>query len=139
MTIDITSPRSKIYNCIAWAAGDNRNFWWPIGGTWPHNVPREESLEAFIQAYNTRGYQICDNESLEENFEKIAIYTDENNIPKHAAKQLPTGRWSSKLGRGVDVEHELHNLRQYVLNITADNTDYGTVSVILKKPLSSNQ
>jgi hypothetical protein len=25
---------------------------------------------------------------------------------KHAARQLPTGRWTSKLGKAVDIEHD---------------------------------
>ena len=25
----VTSPQSLEYNCIAWAAGDNTQWWWP--------------------------------------------------------------------------------------------------------------
>ena len=25
----VTSPRNEAYNCIAWAAGDTTDWWWP--------------------------------------------------------------------------------------------------------------
>jgi hypothetical protein len=41
--------------------------------------------------------------------EKVALYaTDEG--PAHAARQLSNGRWTSKLGRDEDIEHELEGL-----------------------------
>ncbi|HMD98104.1 MAG TPA: hypothetical protein VKM93_12350 [Terriglobia bacterium] len=26
---EITSAASRLYNCIAWAAGDTQRWWWP--------------------------------------------------------------------------------------------------------------
>ena len=46
---------------------------------------------------------------LEEGVEKIAIYIL-NGKPEHAAKQLPDGRWSSKLGDLDDITHTLNGL-----------------------------
>ena len=47
----ITSPRDDDYNCIAWAAGDRSNWWWPgpdlVKEYWPPGVPRSETLAAF--------------------------------------------------------------------------------------------
>ena len=45
-------------------------------------------------------------ESLEPGFEKVALYAL-GGVPKHAARQLSSGRWSSKLGDLEDVEHTL--------------------------------
>ena len=42
--------------------------------------------------------------SLEIGFEKVAIYSDAHG-PQHVARQLPDGKWTSKLGQQVDVEH----------------------------------
>jgi hypothetical protein len=60
---NIASPRAVEYNCIAWAAGETVTCWWPDRlniGYWPPGVPREETLEAFIRAFETLGYTTCD-------------------------------------------------------------------------------
>lgn len=28
-SFEITSPRDRRYNCVAWAANDTRRWWWP--------------------------------------------------------------------------------------------------------------
>lgn len=125
----ITSPDSINYNCIAWAAGDEERWWWPDKNEqdyWPVGVKREETLQAFIEAFQTIGYQVCASESFEIGFEKIAIYADENGKPKHAAKQLPNGKWTSKLGNWEDIEHE--SLAGLVGEV------YGMVVQIMKRP-----
>jgi hypothetical protein len=75
---------------------------------WPEGVPRSETVEAFIQAYRTLGYEICDSPALEPGVEKIAIYVNNrvDREPTHAARQLPSGKWTSKLGRAEDIEHD---------------------------------
>jgi hypothetical protein len=47
--------------------------------------------------------------------------------PKHAARQLANGRWTSKLGELEDIEHTLNGL---------DGIWYGSVMLILKRALS---
>lgn len=89
-------------------------------------MPQEETLEAYIQAYQTLGYEPDDHEILETGYQKIAIYIDSNSIPTHAARQLPNGKWTSKLGWLEDIEHELDGL-------TGDQ--YGVVGQILKRPI----
>jgi len=105
-TFEKTSDCDISYNCIAWAANDTDNWWWPDlkDGYWPTGIPRAETLDAFEQAYGTLGYERCDDANLEEGFEKIAIYEDTDG-PQHAARQLPDGRWTSKLGDGIDLAH----------------------------------
>jgi hypothetical protein len=109
----VTSASSYRYNCIAWAAGDDKNAWWPSRrpvGYWPRNVPREETIDAFIEAYRTLGYEVCNDGSLEAGSEKIAIYGALNPangsiIPTHAALQLESGKWTSKMGSFEDIVH----------------------------------
>lgn len=78
------SPPDNNYNCIAWAAEDVSEWWWPVGdvigsrGTpkpayWPAGVPREKTIPAFIQAFETLGYTQCDNAQLETGFVKVAL------------------------------------------------------------------
>ena len=109
----VTSLNSRQYNCIAWAAGDDGNNWWPdpMGiGTWPAGAPRVVTLDAFIKAFETKGYKLCYNNSREDGLEKVAIYAKMDQIsgvpiPTHAALQLETGEWTSKLGPFEDVRH----------------------------------
>jgi hypothetical protein len=100
------------YNCFAFAVNDTSQRWWPgvDGDYWPseaEGVPQEGTLEAFIAAYGIRGYVVCDSETPEKGFEKIALYSNPaTRTPSHAAHQLPDGRWESKLGSGIDIEHD---------------------------------
>jgi len=124
---EIKSPCSEEYNCIAWAAKENDRWWWPDSQNqyyWPENVPRQEKLDAFIQAFEKLGYEPCKSAELEAGFEKVAIYADQNGNPKHMARQLASGRWTSKLGHGEDLDHKLEGLM---------GSDYGDVCVILRR------
>lgn len=103
----ITSPSTPQYNCIAWAAGDATTPWWPDGGGycyWPAEVAREETLECFMRAYETLGYERCIDESYVDGIEKIVLYAKDGK-PTHAARQLGNGWWTSKLGSSVDISH----------------------------------
>jgi hypothetical protein len=109
-TVKVTSPVTPFYNCIAWAAGQDTRFWWPRPEAyWPRGVPRVQTVEAFIAAFGTLGYVPVPSPTFEAGKEKVAIYTLDG-LPQHAARQLPTGRWTSKCGRNVDIEHDLHEL-----------------------------
>jgi hypothetical protein len=122
-----TSPATPTYNCIAWAAGDDGRWWWPDDffiGYWPDDAPREVTLSAFIRAYETLGYSGCDDNSLERGFEKVAIYAI-GSVPTHAARQLKGGRWTSKLGKAEDIEHELGAI---------EGRMYGKVVVYMRRP-----
>jgi hypothetical protein len=56
-------------------------------------------------------------DSLESQYEKVALFAKDGRVT-HAARQLPSGRWTSKLGSDVDIEHELYAIEGEV---------YGTV------------
>ena len=123
-----TSARDRNYNCIAFAAGDNHNWWWPDVAeedTWPAEAARAETMAAFRDAFATLGYAVCNNDQLEAGYEKIAIFALAG-VPKHAARQLANGRWASKLGPMEDIEHALHDLTGLA---------YGSVVLIMKRSL----
>jgi len=127
----ITSPPAKNYNCIAWACEDSSAWYWPDpdhNNFWPDNVPREVTLGAFQLLFEHLGYEACLDDSLEKRFQKIAIYSDSNNTPTHAARQLPNGNWTSKLGSWYDVAHTVQNM---------DNGQYGKVAIIMRKKSGS--
>ena len=124
----IKSERDRRYNCIAFAARDKRNWWWPDlaeQDTWPAAVARVETVEAFRDAFATLGYVVCDHDQLEAAYEKVALFALAGK-PKHAARQLPSGRWTSKLGPMEDIQHALHDLTGMV---------YGSVVLVMKRPL----
>ena len=102
---EITSPQDPDYNCIAWAAGEQGFWWWP-GRFWPKGVPPAETRLAFIKAFTTKGYEECAGSELEAGYEKICLY-EKLGRPAHAARQLPSGLWTSKLGMEHDIAHEL--------------------------------
>ena len=126
----ITSQETPQYNCIAWSFEENIRWWWPDQDEiyyWPENVPRLETLESFILAYQKIGYIPCFNDNLERDFQKVAIFVGNNGVPTHAARQLSNGKWTSKLGKSVDIEHELEG-------VVGQEPSYGSVAQILKRP-----
>lgn len=58
-----------------------------------------------IDAYRIVGFEECESPDLEDGYEKVAIFADATHDPRHAARQLPNGKWTSKLGDHVDIEH----------------------------------
>ena len=130
---EITSVATRRYNCIAWAAGENIRNWWPdpMGvGFWPSRIPRKVTVEAFLKAYGTRGYRLCFDGSLEAGIQKIALYgKDQGNgvVPTHAALQLESGEWTSKLGPFEDIKHATVQ--------DVDGPVYGAVICFLSKPI----
>ena len=105
----ITSPNDDDYNCIAWAAKDETQPWWPDEDEethWPEGIDRKHTTDSFIAAFRTLGYEPCTfNPDPEPGIEKVVIYVDHEGKPQHMARQLETGVWTSKLGRAWDIEH----------------------------------
>lgn len=128
----VTSPATNRYNCLAWAAGENRRNWWPDPagiGYWPATVRREVSIGAFVDAYGTLGFRLCFDGTLEEGLQKIAIFGKGvmgSEIPTHAALQLENGRWTSKLGPCEDIEHATPD--------AVNGPVYGTVVCYMVRP-----
>jgi hypothetical protein len=123
----VTSEVTYEYNCIAWAADDDSRWWWPNGEPycfWPEGVPAEETIAAFVKAYETIGYHVCDDDSYGPDADKIAIYLGEGGTPRHAARQVDELYWTSKLGGLHDVKHPLRALE----------AEYGSAMVFMSRP-----
>lgn len=103
----VTSPATIDYNCVAWAAEDSEN-WWQPGIFWiPADWPAHDSgLGALENVFRSLGYADCGPDVvLEPGFQKVALYGS-GFVYTHAARQLPSGRWTSKLGKDRDIEHD---------------------------------
>ncbi len=107
----VRSRKTKRYNCLAWAAGQD-DCWWqsPPDGVWPDGVLDDGSVEAAVRLFEHFGFQRTGVATLEPGFTKVAIYGDAVGYT-HAAQQLPDGRWTSKIGMLQDIDHNtLDNL-----------------------------
>jgi hypothetical protein len=71
---------------------------------WPFWSPRLESRAAFVTAFRWLGYRKCGHSRPEFWFDKVALY-ELNDIPKHMARQLRDGTWTSKCGGWEDITH----------------------------------
>ncbi|MCH7476571.1 MAG: hypothetical protein IIA14_00530 [SAR324 cluster bacterium] len=127
-TYRIVSSEEPRYNCIAFAASKTDRFWWPsaVGPYyWPLATPRDESTNTFVEAFQSIGFESCGDGEMEAGFEKVAFFAINDRV-KHAARQLRSGKWVSKLGRLEDIEHELH---------AVESKDYGKVIAFMKRPI----
>ncbi len=123
---EITSPRTINYNCIAWAAR-NTDRWWQPGVYWPIESSREDhGIGNVVAAFTSQGYEECDDGEPEEGFEKLALYGSAM-MYTHAARQLPDGKWTSKLGQLEDITHSTTDV--------IEGGDYGEVVQFMKRPI----
>jgi len=129
---EIKSEQTDEYNCVAWAAGDTESWWWPIESDtafWPKDIPRILDKRYFIEAFKTLDYEECgDNFEFEIGFEKVALYLNEGNVPTHMARQTEIGIWTSKLGQGWDIVHN-------ILDGLA-GAQYGEPRLALRRPIN---
>ena len=130
---EVTSPATDLYNCVAWAVGDDQRWWEPSDDPkhyWPPGVPLEYTYQSYLQALATQGFAPCADAELEAGFEKIAVYANARGELTHMARQLADGRWTSKMGDWEDIEHT---------TLAALNSHFfGTAKRFLKRPLPLN-
>lgn len=83
-------------------------------------------MVAFVDAFAILGYEPCASGDPERGFEKVALFADGTGTPTHAARLLPNGSWTSKLGPHEDISHTLYGL---------EGSSYGDVVHFLKRAL----
>jgi hypothetical protein len=121
-----SSEQDPFYNCFAFAVHDTGQWWQKVhlnGYYWP--LERDDRLEDWITALGLNNFKVTDNWDLEPGIEKVAIYVNGAGSPEHVARQLESGQWTSKIGKGEDIEHTtLAALR---------GTEYGEPTVCMKR------
>ena len=96
-----------------------------MGYRWP-NAPRTPELASLIAVFVGLGFVVCADGALEAGVEKVAVYRDADGKWTHAARQLESGEWTSKIGSLRDVRHATPECL---------NSDlYGEVGGFLKRP-----
>ena len=132
-----TSEQDDFHNCIAYAAGDESRWWEPPlqpgivepGYYWPEGAPTTITIESLVKAYELHGFALCDSDSWEEGYEKVALFGYENNDYAHASKLMQDGTWKSKLGNCEDIMHETCHV------LEADRPAYGKVRKFMKRSI----
>ncbi|MEX2212917.1 MAG: hypothetical protein WD768_02240 [Phycisphaeraceae bacterium] len=105
----------------------NSGYYWPeTDGMWFDGISRDGSIDSIIDAFRLHGYELCNDGSLERQVQKIAIYVSRNG-PEHVARQLGSGKWTSKLGEGIDAQHALSDLESDL---------YGKATIFMARPKS---
>lgn len=124
----ITSPSAPDYNCIAWAVGDTEH-WWQPGVFWPIAIPQDGfGIDVLAESMQSQGFAVCETAVLEEGFQKVALYAT-SAFYTHACRQLPSGKWTSKLGRMEDIEHDSPD--------DLAGGVYGSVVLFMKRKIAS--
>ena len=81
-------------------------------------------MDAFLAGFSALGYEPCADGILEDGFEKVAIYQLLSQVT-HMARQLSTGRWTSKIGDFEDIEHSNPS--------ELEGDEYGTVVQYMRR------
>ncbi|MDA0833230.1 MAG: hypothetical protein O2955_06765 [Planctomycetota bacterium] len=96
---------------------------------WPVESPMGEyGIGILEQAFISLGYEDCHDGVFEAGFEKVALYGS-GIFYTHAARQLSDGKWTSKLGREEDIEHDSPE--------DIAGGIYGEVVQFMKRPLAT--
>lgn len=128
----IIGPATDRFNCIAWACGDTAR-WWQPGHLfyWPVPCDPDDSTVAnLLAAFTAVGYAPCSDGVAEPGFEKVTTFATAAGEYTHAARQLPSGKWSSKLGEWELIEHDTPE--------AVGGGVYGQLRQFMKRPVSGS-
>jgi hypothetical protein len=127
-----TSDKTDDYNCLAWALGLTRPWICPFDHQlwpkkdWPTGIREEWSITTAREVLGINGYiEETKTQVVEPEWEKVAIFGKGGDDLQHFARQLPNGKWTSKLGMQIDIEH--HDLE------CLKGQEYGELRLILKR------
>jgi hypothetical protein len=123
---DIQAQRKQIRAANMPLTPDEVTKFWPLYDQYRQEAsgaPSADTLEGWIKVFEIHGYAETENNNLELEYEKVAIFASSNG-PEHVARQKASGVWTSKMGKGVDMEHSRNAL---------EGDFYGKVVKIMKR------
>jgi len=120
-----SSDENVAYNCIAYAAGNITEWWSHLPGyKWP--AYRSPAIWSLIDVFKALGYEErpANDTAFDIKYDKLALYA-KGDLRKHAARQLESGKWTSKLGEDEDIEHDNPDC--------LCGTKYGNIFCVMRK------
>ena len=117
------------YNCLAFALGDEGNWWEPPRGRgqyWPPGFPEDTTVRTVESIMRAHGFSVETDAKTWPDTDAVAIYA-EGEEWTHFAK-FANAQWSCKLGEG----HDVSGIRLEHL----EGALYGRVVKILQRPRS---
>jgi len=109
--MEITSPETSDYNCLAWSLNETQKWFdFEEDYIWFPNIENDYNLNNFVQLFENLGFSVSDSSIFETGFEKIALFSLDNEECSHVARQTVNGKWTSKLGVSYDVLHTLSSI-----------------------------
>ena len=103
---EVVGGPSDRYNCVAYAANKKDQPWdYNHRGHWPPWANRNDRIESLKQVFLGLECEECRDSELEDGYQKVALFEVQGQA-KHAALQMPNGRWRSKIGDGPLIEHD---------------------------------
>lgn len=126
------SEPTPLYNCIGWALGldslfvspDNVPWHW-----WPYHFGNLYSEQALIDCFEYFGFEICEENDYDSDYDKVALYSLNGNWT-HAAKVLDANIYYSKFGSNIDGYHSSGDWL---------SSKYGTVYKFMRRKVSEAQ
>lgn len=100
------------------------NFAW---SWWPEGVPYDENRESLVALFEYFGFESSDNNVLEDGYDKVALYADEEGWT-HAARVISNNTLHSKIGTAWDIHHSDNDLFA--------ETEYGSIFTYMKRPIA---
>ncbi len=114
---DNASNPTRSYNCMGYVLGVLK-WWQPQDNRegvvrnrryfWPNGIPHDESINGYVQAARTEGFEVCDTGEWEDGYEKITLFfksVDPEKPFTHATRLIAPNRAESKLGPDSDIPH----------------------------------
>ena len=98
------SPEDFNVNCLAYAIGDNNNWWEPPNGKgqfWPAGFAEDVTVQTVTSILRISGFTVEIDPEDSPKAEAIAIYAQGDEWTHFA--RFDNGFWSSKLGEGHDI------------------------------------
>lgn len=132
---NVIGHKTRNYNCIAFAFGDQTRWWWPDGSHfWPKDCLDPDESESFEKLFRKVGAKITpidrvDKIAHDPKYVTLAIYADEDGAINHLAVLNEDNTWTSKLGANYLIEHEYDALTQ---------GSYGDIVAIAKIPVDKH-